>query len=176
MKSVEINKELDKEYLSRPLLNVKYEITPEVIRVNSESTGFINHIKAERLKQSDILDIYSAIIAKCREKKVKIHYNQKIKKSVIDNWDLYMETYREYDADYNRLLKMATQIQKRGIHSGCSDDQYLTQAEQLSSKLGSYFWGGQVIGYMRSTYTKLQTLDRELEMSNDYNKIIDIYL
>ena len=104
MKKLEYDKALDKEYLSKPLLDVKYEIGDTFIRVQTENTSFIYQEKKVKLVQEDILKLYSDVVQKCRAGKIKIHYTNKYKKTVVEHWELYVETYKEYCADYKKLL------------------------------------------------------------------------
>lgn len=178
MRKLEFNKKLDEEYLSKDKINVKFDITDDHVIVNSENTSFLYHIKSEKVKQEDILDLYSQIVKKCREQGVKIHYNNRYKKSIIDNWGFYTDTYKEYLKDFKNLISIAKKVEKRGIHYGCSDDYVLNEGHRMIEKLNSYFWGGQIIYYVKHVKNELEKLNHQLDFysKSDKSKITDIYL
>ena len=61
------NKELDKEYLARPELEVKFEYNKSWIYIASEHTCYLRFEKMAKLNQKELLESYSAIIKMCRE-------------------------------------------------------------------------------------------------------------
>ena len=171
-----IDKEKDKEYLSRKLLDVKYDITENRINIGTTSTAFIVHKKAEKLRQEKLLALYSQIVQECRKKKVKIHYTNHYKKKILDDWAYYSEVYKKYCEDYDLIYKIALEVKKRGIHMGFSDDQMIDYANIVNANLDRYFWRNQIMFQMSAIYTEFTMLYSALKTMTEKSRIVEVNL
>lgn len=156
------NRELDKEYLARPELNVKFEYNKSWIYIASEHTCYLRFEKMAKLNQKELLESYSAIIKMCREMGIKIKYGFKYKKFITENWQEYLTQYANYENHFNRLLSMLPELQERGLHQGTSDDMYLKEILEYSEKVNTFYYRNSITYQMRHIYHELGTIENDL--------------
>lgn len=162
----------DKEYLSKDLLpGLKFVINKNVVYITSETTSFITYTRPIRLLQQDLLEVYSSVVKTAKLKGCGISYQNKYKKFITENWQVYLEQSNELDKIFDELIEKAKKIQKRGIHLGCSDDLVLKETTEFSWKLNPYFYRNSAISIMNSIYNELKRIDNQLKGMEDIPKI-----
>ena len=154
--------ELDKEYLARPELDVKFEYNKSWIYIASEHTCYLRYEKMAKLNQKELLDSYSNVIKLCREMGIKIKYGFKYKKFITENWQEYLTQYVNYENHFNKLLPMLLVLQGRGLHKGTSDDIYLKSVLEQSEKINSFYFRNSILYQMRHIYHELGTIENDL--------------
>lgn len=176
---------IDKEYLSRPLVeDVEYLVTSERIKVSCPHTVYLQYTRLNSYAQKDILTCYSEVIKLSRELGVKIHYTNKYKTWIVNNWGLYTDEYKRYDALFCEVQGMIPKLKKRGLHKGTSDDLYLKNIYKKTGILDTFYYRNSTISGVNSIYRELQNLRAELinekEMKksgkNLYGTLTDLYL
>jgi len=156
----------DKEYLSRPLLDVKFRITDTEVYVASEHTGYANMRKLERLLKEDILKLYSEIIKMAKSRGIKVSYKNHYKKFIEENWNSYRDELKHYNEIFGKAREKFLEVQKRGLHSGTSDDIVLKEALDLRNEFEKCYWRTSKVSQMSELYVKLNNYHRELQSSN----------
>ena len=117
---------MKRPYLNRPvLINMHYDIDESRIKVYNDVTLFLSLNKVRKFKQQDLLEMYGKILKLARQCNLKVHYTRYIKKNIVSHWKDYEEAVKESNNEFNEILKMVKEIQKRGIHIGYADDELL---------------------------------------------------
>lgn len=119
----------DKEYLSRPLLeNVNFDITQDWVIVHSDHTSYSNIQRAKPLNKDYMLDLYKRVVSEAKSQGVTVSRKNGYKKFIEDNWSDYKEEYRKYNLIFDKVIEDFREVQKRGLHSGTTDDIVLSKA------------------------------------------------
>lgn len=137
---MKLNEKIDKEYLQRDLLeNVSYDISENYIKVQSESTMFINLSKYELVNnKQELLNKRAEVIKLAKEKKVSLSYQRKTKKTINELWESYETDKKTSEGLYNEIKTGWINVkEERGIHMGFSDDQYISHLSKLISEYNS---------------------------------------
>lgn len=153
----------DKEYLSRPLLDVKFRITDTEVYVGSEHTGYANIKKLERMVKGEVLKLYSEVVKMSKAKGIKLSYKNHYKKKIEENWDAYREELKFYNAAFDKARDKFIEVQNRGLHSGTIDDVVLEEALKLRNDFEKCYWRTSKISQMREIYVTLNNYHRELQ-------------
>jgi hypothetical protein len=162
----------DREYLSKDLLpGLKFVITKNVVHISSDSTSFLSYTRPTKLIQQDLLDVYSSVVRTAKLKGCGISYQNKYKKIITENWQVYLEQSNNLDKIFDELVNKAKVIQKRGIHLGCSDDLVLKETTEFAWKLNPYFYTNSAISIMNNIYNELKRLDNQLKGMDEIPKI-----
>lgn len=162
---------IDKEYLSRPLLDVKFRITESEVYVASEHTGYANIRKLERLLKEDILKLYSEVVKMSKSQGVKLSYKNHYKKNIEEHWEFYREELKYYNEIFDKTREKFLEVQERGLHSGTSDDSVLKEALELRNEFMKCYWRTTHISKMTEIYAKLTLYHKELQQQNSYYQL-----
>lgn len=171
---MEYNKRIDEEYLLKPQLNVTYIITDEMIKINTENTGFINCSRVHKLVQTDILELYKEIVRMAKENAIIISHKNKMRKYVTENWQIYLDSVKAYNALFEILNEKAKELQKRGIHFGCADDYFLDDCLKIENEMSTFFYTNSPISKMNHIYNYFKELYDGLKRTP--NRYFKIYL
>lgn len=173
---MKVYSESDKEYLSRPLLNVEFLISDTYISVTSESTLYICVALPKKEKLDDFNKLYSQLIQLCREKGVKVVYKYGYKKYVNNHWKEYLEAYKQYKEIFEKLYAETLILQERGIHIGNVDDEHLTKCINLRNQMLPFFYRSGIMYGLSSITRGIKDDINAVTCSNDKEKVNKIYL
>lgn len=171
-----MNKELDKEYLSRPVIETTYRITDNEVYVVSEKgcTSYANIHKLERILKEDVLNLYSEVIKMAKAKGVKISYKNHYKRKINENWERYRDELIYYNDVFDKTRDKFKEVEKRGLHSGTTDDIVLREALDLRNEYIKCYWRTSTLSLIHGIYNDLQKHHRELQ--SPYCNYYMIYL
>ncbi len=152
-----INKDLEKKYMAMDVIKeVEWEISDNKIYIHSPGSSFINRERYIRLKQADLLEKYKNVLKLAKQNGTKLRYKKSYKKYITENWKEYEQASRQLNDIFDELLKRVKHLEKRGIHYGCSDDEYLSICSAIGNSMDRYYWRTSII-------SKMQEINHELD-------------
>ena len=147
----------DKEYLSRPLLEVDYIITENEVNIHSVHTSYVNSTRIQRIAKA---------------KGVQIAYTNHYKRTINENWDRYREEFKYYNEVFDKMIAKFKVVEKRGIHQGTRDDIVLEEATKVSWEYGKCYYRTSSISRIHSIAKDLERHHRDLQYPDcNYYKI-----
>lgn len=169
-------KKTEQEYLNRQLIDgVDYDITEDRIRIENVNTTWISIKRPEKIDKESVILMHKNICRTAKNKGIKISYKNKYKKFITENWQQYEKEFDHYNKIFNKIIPVAEQIKKRGIHIGCVDDDILNKMEILKSEFNKMFYGNTTISKMQDITFKIKELHSGINNFNEDSEIT-IYL
>ena len=161
-------------YLTRKLLNnVSYCISNDYIIITCPHTEFIRVKRLKLIDLDSLLQSYTDLVKLTRKRKIKLITRYTAKQLIKLYWETYLENFRIADALFDNMVNVFSLVEKRGIHSGYSDDEVFRLGMKLTNRYQSLQFDGvisKVINFYGDVRNNLFTLNNDY--SPVYTKII----
>lgn len=158
-----MNESLDREYLSRPLVeDVTFEIGPTRISIHSPHTIYIGVTLPMRYQRDRLLETYRRVLRAAKAKGIRVRYGRHFSRTIKDRWAEYEAACEEMESLFRRLIEQAKRVQTRGIHYGSVDDMELSRLQKLNAEFQPCTYGTNAASIMASISYSLEELDRDL--------------
>jgi hypothetical protein len=161
-------------YLTRKLLNnVSYCISNDYIIITAPHTEFISVKRLKLIDLDSLLQSYTDLVKPTRKRKIKLITRYTAKQLIKLYWETYLENFRIADALFDNMVNVFSLVEKRGIHSGYSDDEVFRLGMKLTNRYQSLQFDGvisKVINFYGAVRNNLFTLNNDY--SPVYTKII----
>jgi hypothetical protein len=133
-----MEKSIDNEYLSRPLVNgVKYVINDNEISISSDNTIFTDIVNIgldmSILKRSISNMRETKKLVKLSNGKITLKNTTKIIKFMKEHFSEFIAQVAVYHTLFEQAKEIAKGVQERGIHVGCVDDVELNRLNEVTS-------------------------------------------
>lgn len=158
------NVELDKEYLSRKIVETNFNITNDYIKIDCSHTLYCNASRIKKtFSKTEILETYNNIYQLAKQKQVKIGRKNGYKKFITEYWNKYLQAIEYYNNLFNELVLGFQEVEKRKLHSGTRDDQVLHMVQNIRNKYQEVYYSNSVYSKMNDIYRSLNKLLVELQ-------------
>lgn len=160
-----------------PITLEKAEITDDYIYITSSSTCFISLNNHKKVDINILLKKYTEIIKSCREQKIKISYNNHLKRTLLDKSFIssYEKELDEFQSIYNELKNGWTAKLKKGLYMGVTNDEEYNTLGNLYCKAQPYTYRSTFISRIEDIQHTLNTYYKDIvenKFNNNYYKIV----
>lgn len=154
---------MNDDYLARPLIeSVSYEISDTRIAIQSPNTCFVDYTLPRRWRKDELLCLYQSVLHTAKARGTKISYSLHIRKTLLEKWSEYEAACTERERLFSQLRDWTLCVQRRGIHMGHSDDEYLGSIYKINAQLMAYGYGGSITACIAHCYHVLSQLKQSL--------------
>lgn len=162
--------DIDKEYLSRPLVHgVVYEISDESINISCSHTVWVQAQRAKYIRKEDVEQLYSNVYSTAKEMGITIGRSRHYKKFINTRWQEYREQFDKYNKVFSELVVVCKEVQKRGIHTGYSDDWVVSKAFKIRNIYMEMYYRTSICSQVYEMVVRLKELESALKNPQLYH-------
>ena len=145
------------EYLRRPPIEgVVYKIDEEEIRVQNDCTLFIHIHNCRKVTLQEVRTHFCQLRHEAKASgKVRLKGTTKFMPAVRKLYPAYCAACEDIERLFSELTALVRQIERDGLHKGCSDDEVLEDAIRKQNEIGTYY-------YRTSDYSRFLDYDNRV--------------
>lgn len=130
------------EYLQRPLIEgVVYQIDNKMIRIWNDCTTFIQIHNCRKVTLQEVQANFRQLQQEAKASgKVKLKGSTKFLPAVRQLYPAYCASCDNIERLFAELTELVRQIERDGIHVGCSDDELLEAAMGKQNEIARYYY------------------------------------
>lgn len=166
--------DFDNAYLDNEALELQCTINNDKIKIESSCTTFINVARHYSIDTAEAITDYKKLIKLCKANNIKLSYKNHYKKFLEDNEINYIDEVQNGHEIFDKLIEAAKQVQKRGIHIGCSSDMYLNNMHDIQHKYEKLFYRSTVISQYEEIANTIHNYVQDIQ--NGHTSYIKIFL
>ncbi len=145
------------EYLRRPPIEgVVYKIDEEEIRVQNDCTLFIHIHNCRKVTLQEVQTHFRQLRHEVKASgKVRLRGSTKFMPAIRKLYPTYCTACEDIKRLFSELTALVRQIERDGLHKGCSDDEVLEDAIRKQNEIGTYY-------YRNSDYSRFLGYDNRV--------------